>query len=176
MSEINEFGPTMETVDRPASYKVYSKLWKPKYLVPYVFLFLSDVASFADKKLSKPPKLRQLLPEPFDYFDHAGVFVSSMNAAMFSTCIVAKLSTMAAGLGRERHHRTIENVARGVGIAAVFGQSVLTETRWGASYLGSDIKTTTDTIDFMYAMGAGVFAASLIGIRATNQEAGQPTA
>jgi len=128
-----------------------------------LFLYLSDGLSLIDKTSAGKGRLRNLLPEPFDWFNHAGNFSVSTNTALASTYI----SALALSKTTEQSPSTVRRAAVAVGVTAVAVINSLAETRWGLNITGSS--ATPDYVDLAYGVGAGAFATSLITVEHSEQ-------
>ena len=92
--------------------------------------------------------LRHHVPEPFDYFNHAGNTMNSMVAGALVTNFVNRI-TPESGRFAFLHSRKF---AAAAGMLAVTAINVMAETRLGGGRWG-----TEDPIDLAYGMVAGAF-------------------
>ena len=134
--------------DRESSNKT---LRRQLYVV--LGLMISDVVAVSER-ISGNGYLRDLVPEPFDYFDHAGNFAYSIlgaYAAVMATEYAAKKTNLSFEPGR------LKKIALGAGVCAAFMANALSETKIGVSLIDAD--TTPDLLDGCYGMASGVFGA-----------------
>lgn len=107
---------------------------------------------------------RNLLPEPFDFFDHAGNFTWSMITGFCVTGLAAW------AIGKfDRSPNSTKAAAITVSTLAVAGVNALTETRWGTNFMNNSLHSNLQpsTIDLAYGIGAGLVASSIIDIEHT---------
>lgn len=148
-----------ETDDLSLKAKMRTLLsMRKKYLAEAgasVVFFASNAVSLADKYTTGGPRLRNLLPEPLDYFNHSGNFVLSMYAGGIATYIAAR------GMGRLENvpNTKARKLAIGTGILAATALNGISELKLGISFqpLVSP-HDVADPIDLAYGVIAGTVA------------------
>lgn len=109
-------------------------------------------------------RVRGILPEPFDFFNHAGNFGTSLAVGACATQFVISGSKAISD-----NPPRVNRLAIGCGIAVATAVNALSETKLGISIApGLNPETVPDTIDAMYGVGAGAVAA--VTIAAYNDE------
>ncbi len=111
-------------------------------------------AIFVANLLPFGANFRDILPEPFDIFDHVSNLVVSITIAYYATILIAKLIHL-TGVNRSLGLL----IAKSAAFILMITMNVLFETRGGLSLVGSS--TTADTIDLAHgvlgaAIGVGV--------------------
>ncbi len=154
------YGRSAEATSRPARNRAYFgfKNHMPSTIVGGVFA-VSDLIS--NHLFVPQTHIRHLLPEPFDYFNHAGNFAVSMDAGI----IVTRIAAWAIGK-LEASPKATKIAAMAVGTLAVAGLNSLSETRLGTSVVNSTFgsKLEPNYIDFAYGMGAGIMASNIVDV------------
>jgi hypothetical protein len=135
--------------------------------------FLLDVVADLE------PRLRRLLPEPFDLFSHAGNLKGGAIVAVAALVVrqaVARIRTGSSDLS-QRQVRSFRRiwVPAVVGITAAV--SAMTETRWGVDLVGHRLfpGTTPDPLDLVHSAVFGGVLAALGWRRATGPARGSDT-
>ncbi len=147
-----------------------------KKIVGMAILSFSDLLSVVEKnnlEQGEKSKIRNILPEPFDWFNHAGNFVNSIWAGVAGTLIAGAILEHREGTEAKKATR----IMWAVGATAALGINLVSETRLGMSLITSNKSDyTPDIIDAVYGIGAGCFGASIPALKeATDSRCGKIT-
>ncbi len=139
-----------------------------KKFAALAIMFNSDLISWIEKKgleEGEKSKIRNVLPEPFDWFNHAGNLANSMWIGLATSTL--------AGAIFERRETTdpikANRVMWSLGATAALGLNLLAESRLGVKFMSrGETKYTSDIVDVVYGFGAGCVAASVPVLRDAN--------
>lgn len=105
------------------------------------------------------PSHRDILPEPFDWYDHLGNTIPSIAIGLGIALTAALISRRQEWATASRTRK----IAFTTGATLTAAVNLYVETKFGAH--GS----TPDPIDLAYGVGAGVMAASLVDVQETSR-------
>ena len=128
---------------------------KPSFLLKlgfFVSLPITDTIAQIDKE-ENDGRLRNIVQEPFDVFDHAGNFNPSMLLAGYPYLL-------ASSTKKVRSSPRLQKGVLGLGVLAAFGANFLAETKTGVKLIGEN--GTPDTVDMLYGSGAAIVTAGLL--------------
>jgi hypothetical protein len=154
-TEYNEFSPE----GMPSKAKFSAILSERKKHLAMALasttLLTANAIGLADKYTKGGPRLRHLLPEPFDLFSHSGNFVLSMYAGATAAYIAARTQESEGVLSSRRH-----KIAAGAGILVATALNSISEIKWGIN-LDPIVSSqdVADPIDMGYGIAAGTLAA-----------------
>ena len=138
-------------------FNFYSERIKPRW-IGALAIYTPSVAKLHPAN----DKMRDILPEPFDIFDHAGNMNVSMQLGIAGAFAGAKIAEKFDALPS-----IMKRAAVGMGSLAVLSANVISETRFGVS-IAPDIlvgrNTTPDKIDLAYGVAAGAFGVSMVDV------------
>ena len=132
-------------------------------------MFNTNLLAWIEKKSleeGEKSKIRNVFPEPFDWFDHAGNFSNSIWLGAATSALAGAILERREGIDAKKSTK----VMWAVGTLAVLGVNILFESKLGTNFMNNDeIKFTGDAIDVVYGVGAGSLGASIPVLRDANK-------